>query len=80
MDGNGDPLGPMVSKAQFDKVQALIQAGIDDGAKLETGGTGRPDGVGEGWFVKPTVFSDVTPDMRISREEIFGPGPVDPAL
>ncbi|KAJ53960.1 aldehyde dehydrogenase [Actibacterium mucosum KCTC 23349] len=72
-NGNGEQIGPMVSKVQFDKVQALIQAGIDEGAKLETGGVGRPDSVQDGWFVKPTVFSNVTPDMRISREEIFGP-------
>lgn len=72
-NGNGEQIGPMVSELQFKKVQALIQAGIDEGATLETGGTGRPEGVEEGWFVKPTVFSNVSPDMRISREEIFGP-------
>ena len=75
----GDPLspastmGPLVSQAQYDKVQALIQAGIDDGATLVAGGLGRPDGLGHGYYVRPTVFGDVTPDMRIAREEIFGP-------
>ena len=72
-DGNERELGPMVSPAQFDKVQELIQAGIDEGATLVTGGTGRPEGVGRGWFVRPTVFADVTPDMRVAQEEIFGP-------
>ena len=75
----GDPLdpsstmGPLVSQAQFDKVQALIQSGIDEGAKLVCGGTGRPNGLNRGYFVKPTVFSEVTPEMRIAQEEIFGP-------
>ena len=75
----GDPsstdtnVGPLVSALQFDKVQALIQKGIDEGAKLETGGVGRPDGMNRGYFVKPTVFSNVTNDMTIAREEIFGP-------
>lgn len=75
----GDPLdpattmGPLVSQAQYDKVQALIQSGIDEGATLVGGGTGRP-AVGErGYYVRPTVFGDVTRDMRIAREEIFGP-------
>lgn len=71
--GNGEPIGPMVSEAQFTKVQTLIQAGIEEGATLQTGGLGRPEGADTGWFVKPTVFSNVTPDMQISREEIFGP-------
>jgi aldehyde dehydrogenase (NAD+) len=75
----GDPLspastmGPLVSQAQYDKVQALIQAGIDDGATLVAGGLGRPDGLEHGYYVRPTVFGDVTPQMRIAREEIFGP-------
>ncbi len=75
----GDPLdeatgmGPLVSKMQFDKVQRLIQAGIDEGATLVTGGTGRPVGVNRGWFTRPTVFGDVVNSMTISREEIFGP-------
>jgi aldehyde dehydrogenase (NAD+) len=75
----GDPLdpattmGPLVSPAQFDKVQDLIQSGIDEGATLVAGGTGRPAGLNRGYFVRPTVFGDVTPQMRIAREEIFGP-------
>jgi aldehyde dehydrogenase (NAD+) len=75
----GDPgekstvLGPLVSKTQFDRVQSLIQAGIEEGAKAEVGGTGLPDGLEKGYFVRPTVFTGVTPDMRIAQEEIFGP-------
>ena len=74
----GDPggsfaLGPVVSKGQFDKIQALIQRGIDEGATLVTGGTGRPDGLEQGYYAKPTVFANVTNDMTIAREEIFGP-------
>jgi len=74
----GDPkgnfsIGPVVSKAQFDKIQALIQKGIDEGATLVSGGTGRPDGLTKGFYVKPTVFADVNNDMTIAREEIFGP-------
>ncbi len=75
----GDPrdeatgMGPLVSKLQFDKVQRLIQAGIDEGATLVTGGMGRPVGVNPGWFVRPTVFGDVVNSMTISKEEIFGP-------
>jgi aldehyde dehydrogenase (NAD+) len=75
----GDPLdpattiGPLVSQAQFVKVQDLIQSGIDEGATLVAGGTGRPAGVNRGYYVRPTVFGDVTPQMRIAREEIFGP-------
>ncbi len=75
----GDPLtdettvGPLASKAQFDKVQRLINQGIREGATLVAGGPGRPDGFAKGYFVKPTVFSDVRNDMTIAREEIFGP-------
>jgi len=69
----GDHIGPLVSQAQFDKVQALIGAGIDEGARLVTGGPGRPEGFNRGWYVRPTVFADVTNDMTIAREEIFGP-------
>ena len=74
-DPNADDttIGPVVSEVQFDKIQNLIQEGIDEGAKLETGGTGRPDGLNAGYYVKPTVFSHVTNDMTIAREEIFGP-------
>ena len=70
---HGDHIGPVVSEAQFDKVQTLIQAGIDENARLVAGGIGRPEGLNRGWFVKPTVFADATPDMTIMREEIFGP-------
>jgi aldehyde dehydrogenase (NAD+) len=66
-------IGPLANAAQFAKVQDLIQAGIDQGAKLLCGGTGRPAGLDHGYFVKPTIFSEVTPDMRIAQEEIFGP-------
>ncbi|MGB0267881.1 MAG: aldehyde dehydrogenase family protein, partial [Pseudomonadales bacterium] len=69
----GTQVGPLVSQMQFDKVQALIQKGIDEGAKVETGGVGRPEGMNRGYFVKPTVFSHVTNDMTIAQEEIFGP-------
>lgn len=75
----GDPadtattMGPLVSKLQFDKVQRLIQAGIDEGATLVAGGVGRPVGVNRGWFVRPTIFGNVTNGMTISKEEIFGP-------
>ena len=69
----GRHIGPVVSKMQFDKIQELIQAGIDEGAKLVAGGTGKPEGFEKGYFVKPTVFADVNNDMRIAREEVFGP-------
>ncbi|MDG1034041.1 MAG: aldehyde dehydrogenase family protein [Luminiphilus sp.] len=66
-------MGPVVSKVQWDKIQGLIQQGIDEGAKLVCGGTGLPDGVETGHYVRPTVFSEANNDMVISREEIFGP-------
>ncbi|MAO40101.1 MAG: aldehyde dehydrogenase family protein [Pseudomonadota bacterium] len=66
-------LGPVVSQVQYDKIQSLIQAGIDEGATLVAGGTGKPEGLETGYFVKPTVFANVTNDMTIAREEIFGP-------
>jgi aldehyde dehydrogenase (NAD+) len=66
-------MGPLVSRAQFDKVQRLIQKGIDEGAMLVAGGTGRPEGMSKGYFARPTVFADVRNDMTIAREEIFGP-------
>jgi aldehyde dehydrogenase (NAD+) len=66
-------VGPLVSKAQFEKVQNLILKGIEEGAKLIAGGPGRPEGVSEGYFVKPTIFAEVRNDMTIAREEIFGP-------
>jgi aldehyde dehydrogenase (NAD+) len=69
----GTVIGPLASKAQFEKVQRLINTGIDEGATLVSGGPGRPDAFTKGYFVKPTVFSDVRNDMTIAREEIFGP-------
>lgn len=69
----GGHIGPVVNKAQYDKIQGLIQSAIDEGARLETGGTGLPGNVNRGYFIKPTVFSGVTPDMRIAQEEVFGP-------
>lgn len=66
-------IGPVASKAQFDKIQGLIQKGIDEGATVVTGGLGRPEGLATGYYVKPTVFADVNNDMTIAREEIFGP-------
>ena len=76
---SGDPrdpattVGPMVSQKQWERVQRYIRIGIDEGARVIAGGEGRPDGLDAGWFVRPTVFSDVTNDMTIAREEIFGP-------
>jgi len=69
----GVEVGPVVSDVQWQKIQGLIQAGIDEGATLVVGGTGRPEGLDKGYYVKPTVFADVTNDMTIAREEIFGP-------
>ena len=75
----GDPrderttMGPLVSQVQWDKVQRLIQAGIDEGATLVTGGLGKPPGIEAGYFVQPTIFADVSSEMTIAREEIFGP-------
>ena len=75
----GDPtaedttIGPVVSETQFNKIQDLIQKGIDEGATLVTGGTGRPDGLNRGYYVRPTVFANVSNDMVIAREEVFGP-------
>lgn len=69
----GMHMGPVASQAQFSKIQGLIQKGIDEGATLVAGGTGRPQGLNKGFFVKPTVFADVRNDMTIAREEIFGP-------
>jgi aldehyde dehydrogenase (NAD+) len=69
----GGHIGPVVNAAQYNKIQDLIQKGIDEGGKLEQGGTGRPDGVNQGFYVRPTVFSGITSDMTIAREEIFGP-------
>jgi len=69
----GTRVGPVVSELQWNKIQDLIQKGIDEGATLAAGGTGRPDGLERGYYVKPTVFADVNNDMTIAREEIFGP-------
>jgi aldehyde dehydrogenase (NAD+) len=69
----GDHLGPLFDQIQFDRVQALIQIGIDEGARVLSGGTGKPEGFDTGWFVKPTILADVTDSMRVTREEIFGP-------
>jgi aldehyde dehydrogenase (NAD+) len=66
-------MGPLVSRAQFEKVERLIEQGIAEGATLVTGGSGRPEGMSKGYFARPTVFSDVRNDMTIAREEIFGP-------
>ncbi|HEY8616644.1 aldehyde dehydrogenase family protein [Phenylobacterium sp.] len=73
-DPNGNHnLGPVVSKVQWEKIQGLIQKGVDEGATLVVGGTGRPEGLEKGHYVKPTVFAGVTRDMTIAKEEIFGP-------
>ena len=69
----GTVIGPVVSEVQFDKIQDLIQKGIDEGAELVTGGTGRPEGLNVGYFVKPTIFGNVRNDMTIAQEEVFGP-------
>jgi acyl-CoA reductase-like NAD-dependent aldehyde dehydrogenase len=66
-------LGPLVSAAQLDRVRGYINKGVDEGARLVTGGAEAPDGLDKGYFVQPTVFADVTPDMTIARVEIFGP-------
>jgi len=74
--GNPDEkaaIGPVASKAQFEKIQGLLQKGIDEGATVVVGGPGRPDGLDAGYYVKPTVFANVSNDMTIAREEIFGP-------
>lgn len=75
----GDPLeettvlGPIANRAQFDRVQAMIAAGLEEGARLLCGGLGKPEGCEGGLFARPTIFSDVAPAMRIAQEEIFGP-------
>ncbi|MFD1796726.1 aldehyde dehydrogenase family protein [Paracoccus aurantiacus] len=69
----GRHIGPVVSRQQWDKIQGLIQKGIDEGARLVAGGPGLPEGMNRGYFVRPTVFADVNNDMTIAREEIFGP-------
>ena len=69
----GTNLGPVVSRAQWEKIQRLIQAGIDEGAALVTGGPGRPEGLARGYYVRPTIFANVRNHMTVGREEIFGP-------
>jgi aldehyde dehydrogenase (NAD+) len=72
-DGSDTIIGPVVSETQFNKIQRLIETGVKEGATLVTGGPGRPEGLPKGYYVKPTVFANVKPEMTIAREEIFGP-------
>ena len=72
-DDPATTMGPLVSGAQWEKVQGLIETGLAEGARLVAGGPGRPDGASQGWYARPTVFGEVTPAMTIAREEIFGP-------
>ncbi|MDC3263082.1 aldehyde dehydrogenase family protein [Pelagibacterales bacterium] len=69
----GDHLGPLFDKIQYDRVQTMIKVGIEEGVTLLTGGLGKPEGFETGWYTKPTIFSDVTNDKRVAQEEIFGP-------
>ena len=69
----GRHIGPVVNEVQFNKIQTLIKKGIDEGARLVTGGTGRPDGLSKGYYVRPTIFADVENSMSLAQEEIFGP-------
>ena len=69
----GDHIGPVISEVQYNKIQTLIQKGIDEGAKLVAGGVGKPNGLDKGYYVKPTVFADVNNNMEIAKTEIFGP-------
>ncbi|RBI83484.1 aldehyde dehydrogenase family protein [Rhodosalinus halophilus] len=69
----GDHIGPLFDKLQWDRVQAMIETGIEEGARLVAGGPGRPAGLNQGWYARPTVFADVSNDMQIARKEIFGP-------
>lgn len=70
---SGSHIGPVISQLQFQKIQKLIQIGIDEGARLLVGGLGKPSHLPQGYFVKPTIFADVAPDMQIAQQEIFGP-------
>ena len=72
-DQQGRHIGPVVNELQYNKIQGLIEKGIEEGARLVAGGPGRPEGFNRGFFVRPTVFADVNNDMTIAREEIFGP-------
>ena len=69
----GDHIGPLYDQIQWDRVQAMIETGMAEGARLVAGGPGRPPGLNQGWYARPTVFADVTNDMEIARKEIFGP-------
>ncbi|MFW8595191.1 aldehyde dehydrogenase family protein [Cribrihabitans neustonicus] len=69
----GDHIGPLFDRLQFDRVQSMIQTGMDEGATLLTGGPGRPEGLDQGWYVRPTVFADVDNAMAVAQQEIFGP-------
>merc|ERR1712110_519194 len=69
----GSNIGPLVSELQWERVQGLLKKGVDEGARLVTGGLGKPEGLEDGFFVKPTLFADVKNDMTIAQEEIFGP-------
>ena len=70
---SGNHIGPVISKVQFDKIQSLIKSGIEEGATLVAGGPDKPEDFKKGYFIKPTIFTDVTNDMRVAKEEIFGP-------
>ena len=70
---NGSHLGPVISQLQYDKIQGLIEVGIGEGARLIAGGLGRPEGLDKGYYIQPTIFADVNNEMRIAREEVFGP-------
>ena len=69
----GTTMGPVVNKAQFERIQKYIQTGLDEGGRLVCGGPGRPEGLASGYFIRPTIFAGITPDMTLAREEIFGP-------
>ncbi|MDM7931495.1 aldehyde dehydrogenase family protein [Tabrizicola sp.] len=69
----GDHIGPLFDKIQYDRVQAMIEVGLAEGVRLLAGGLGKPEGITTGWFAKPTIFADVSNDMRVAQEEIFGP-------
>ena len=72
-DKEGDHIGPVISETQYNKIQTLIKKGVEEGAKLISGGPGKPNGLEAGYYVKPTVFADVKNDMEIAKTEIFGP-------
>jgi aldehyde dehydrogenase (NAD+) len=72
-EAEGTMLGPLSNRAQFEKVQDLIRAGIEEGGELVTGGVGRPAGLNRGFYARPTIFARVTPEMTIAKTEIFGP-------